>query len=92
VNASVTPTARIAGVRVGAAHEGVAELVVTLAHVNGGRSEVALDHLAAAALMDACGASRHEEVIGHNWEKVRDALGVSWNRFAAPGAEARGHG
>jgi len=67
--------------RIAAAHEGVAELVVVLVHDNGGRSEVSLDQLASAALMDACGASHPDQLAGHSWEKVRDALGVSWNRF-----------
>lgn len=87
----MTREASIAAVRVAAAHEGVAELVVTLAHANGGHSEVALDPLAASALMDACKATTHEELIGHGWQKVRDALSVSWNRFA-PGSGAGSQG
>ena len=67
--------------RITAAHEGVAELVVTLQYNNGGQSEVALDHLATQALFDACQADNLEGLNGHNWEKVRDALSVSWNRF-----------
>ena len=73
----------IASARIAAAHEGVAELVVTLRHPNGGESEVALDHLAASALLSSCEASAPEELAGHSWEKVREALSVSWNRFAA---------
>jgi len=68
-------------VRIAAAHEGVAELVVTLKHANGGTSEVALDHLAADALLKACEASAPEQLTGHSWNKVRDAMAVSWNRF-----------
>ncbi len=71
----------ISEARVAAAHEGVAELVVTLTHENGGRSEVALDELAANALLAACNAEHPEALIGAPWQKVRDALGVSWNRF-----------
>jgi len=67
--------------RVAAAHEGVAELVVTLRHGNGGTSEVALDHLAADALLAACAATAPEQLAGHSWSKVREALAVSWNRF-----------
>lgn len=81
----MTKEATIASVRVAAAHEGVAELIVTLAHANGGRSEVALDSLAASALMDACSATKHDQLIGHGWQKIRDALSVSWNRFAPGG-------
>lgn len=75
--------ALIADVRGAAAHEGVVELVVTLRHSNGGTSEVALDHLAAAALLDACAAETVAELKGHSWSKVRDALTVSWNRFGS---------
>jgi hypothetical protein len=71
----------IAGARVAAAHEGVAELVVTLAHDGGGTSEVALDHLATSALLASCDAAGPDDLIGAPWQKVRDALGVSWNRF-----------
>jgi hypothetical protein len=71
----------IDNVRLAAAHEGVAELVITLRHDNGGISEVALDHLAAAALMESCAATLPEQLSGHSWEKVRDAMSVSWNRF-----------
>ena len=73
--------ATIVDARVAAAHEGVAELVVVLRHGNGGKSEVALDQLAAAALMEACNADEPAELAGHSWERVRDALGVSWNRY-----------
>jgi hypothetical protein len=67
--------------RLAAAHEGIAELVITLRHDNGGISEVALDHLSATALLASCDATVPEQLNGHSWEKVRDALGVSWNRF-----------
>ncbi|MEQ8690978.1 MAG: hypothetical protein RIC89_09125 [Pseudomonadales bacterium] len=71
----------IAGTRVTAAHEGVAELVVQLKHANGGVSEVALDSLATNALLLACDAEEPAQLIGHSWMKVREALAVSWNRF-----------
>jgi hypothetical protein len=73
--------ATITSVRIAAAHEGVAELVVTLTHDNGGCSEVALDTLATSALLNGCGVSDPDELIGVSWLKVRDALSVSWNRF-----------
>ena len=73
----------IESARVAAAHEGVAELVVTLAHDGGGRSEVALDQIATSALLEACAATGPEDLVGAPWHKVRDALGVSWNRFNA---------
>ena len=74
----------IAATRLGAAHDGVAELVVTLRHAGGGESEVRLDEPAAAALLDACGVAKPNELAGVGWEKVRDALRTSWNRLAAP--------
>jgi hypothetical protein len=71
----------IKATRIGAAHEGIAELVVTLEHANGGLSEVCLDQIATAALLDMCQASHAEQLQGHSWHKVRDALAVSMNRF-----------
>jgi hypothetical protein len=76
------PTAVISGARVAAAHGGQAELIVTLRHANGASSDVTLDENAAAALLDACGARLPDELTGQSWEKVRDALAVSWNRLA----------
>jgi hypothetical protein len=74
-------TAVISSVRIAAAHDGVAELVVTLRHGNGGESAVMLDEVAAAALFSACQADNANDLIGHSWEKVRQALNISWNRF-----------
>ena len=71
----------IADVRVAAAHDGVAELVVILRHGNGGTAEVSLDEVGADALLRACNATTAEELKGASWEKVREALGVSWNRY-----------
>ena len=86
-------SAVIAATRVGAAHDGAAELVVTLRHAGGGESEVRLDEPAVAALLDACGAAGTEELAGVGWERVRDALRVSWNRLAAPTGQAgQGYG
>jgi hypothetical protein len=73
-------TAVISQVHVAAAHDGVAELIVTLRHGNGASSQVTLDQIAADALMQACRAQTADELIGHGWDKVRDALAVSWNR------------
>ncbi|MCY3640280.1 MAG: hypothetical protein OXH37_04625 [Gammaproteobacteria bacterium] len=78
----------IAATRLGAAHDGVAELVVTLRHAGGAESEVRLDEPAAAALLDACGAAGPEELAGVGWEQVRDALRTSWNRLAAPNRQS----
>lgn len=70
----------ISAVRIAAAHDGVAELVVTLRFGNGGRSEVTLDEVGAAALFAACGCDSADDLIGHGWEKVQQALAVTWNR------------
>lgn len=75
--------ALIEGARVAAAHDGSAELIVTLRHPNGGISDVTLDEIAAAALMQACDAVDPDQLTGHGWDKVRDALGVSWNRYGS---------
>ena len=71
----------IVATRIGAAHDGAAEMVVTLQHDNGGTSEVVLDEMAASALLQSCAASHPQELSGIGWEKVRDALAVSWNRY-----------
>lgn len=68
-------------VRIAAAHEGIAELVVTLEYANGGLADVSLDQIATAALFDICQASQADQLQGHGWHKVRDALAVSMNRF-----------
>ena len=56
--------ATIIDVRVAAAHEGIAELIVSIEYENGGTTEVALDQLATSALMDSCNASSIEDVKG----------------------------
>jgi hypothetical protein len=72
-------TAVISGVRLAAGHEGVAEIVVSLTFTNGGQSQVALDHVAGARLMQNCGATQIDELIGQGWEHVRDALAGAYN-------------
>ena len=74
-------SAIIRDVRVAAAHEGIAELVVSIEYENGGTAEVALDQMATSALMDSCNASSIEDIKGQSWNKVRDALQVSYNRY-----------
>ena len=71
----------IRDVRVAAAHEGIAELVVSIEYENGGITEVALDQMATSALMDSCNASSIDDIKGQSWDKVRDALQVSYNRY-----------
>jgi hypothetical protein len=74
----------ISGVDLAAAHDGVAELVVTLRFDNGGEQRVALDAYAADHLMRACGVDDAAELVGLGWLPVRDALAASSNRFAQP--------
>lgn len=74
-------TASIKKVRLAAAHDGDVELVITIAFPNGAVSEVALDSIASSALFDICGVTDVDELIGLSWEKVKDALQVSYNRF-----------
>lgn len=71
----------ISRVQLAAAHDGDAELVVALLFENGGESLVALDECAARHLMESCGAENPDALVGHGWERVRDALDVSSNRF-----------
>ena len=73
--------ARIRDARVAAAHEGVAELIVCIEYDNGGTSEVALDQMASHALLQSCDATTLEDIKGQPWDKVRDALQVSYNRY-----------
>jgi hypothetical protein len=72
----------ITRVRLGAAHDGAAELILTLRFDGGGETLVPLDHHAAGALMTACGAANTDALLGQGWERVRDALETSSNRFA----------
>lgn len=74
-------SARIKAVRLAAAHEGVAEMILDIEFENGGLSEVSLDHHSGMALMESCRASSAEELIGQSWEKVRDALSSAYNRY-----------
>jgi hypothetical protein len=71
----------VARVRIAAAHDGDAELVVTLRFPNGGETPVALDEYAARHLMTACAATHPDALIGADWRKVRDALEASSNRY-----------
>lgn len=73
--------ATIAKVRLAAAHEGTAELIVTVVYDGGGNSEVALDRHASDELLRSCQATGLDELIGQSWQRVRDALSVSYNRY-----------
>jgi hypothetical protein len=69
----------ITKVRLAAAHEGVAELVVSLTYINGGESDIALDQATGARLMRRVGAIKMEDLIGQGWEHIRDALTDTYN-------------
>lgn len=75
-------SAAIKSARVVAAHDGVAELLVTIVYDNGGQTDVTLDATASDALMSSCHAQTTQELEGHSWEKVRDALALSYNRYS----------
>jgi hypothetical protein len=71
----------IANARVAAAHEGTAELVVTIRYSNGGTSEIALDAIATEQLMQSCEATTLDGLHGQSWKKVQAALSASYNRY-----------
>jgi hypothetical protein len=73
----------ISAVALGAAHDGDAEIVLTLCYENGGQTLVALDAFATDHLMTASGANEVQDLVGCGWERVRDALAASSNRFGA---------
>lgn len=73
--------AKITGARIGAAHDGVAELVVTIGFAGAGSTQITLDEHAGAALMAACGAKALDDLNGQSWQRVRDALAIAYNRF-----------
>lgn len=77
----MTATARITGARVAATHDGSTELIVELRYENGGITEVALDQTGTTALMENCGAASLDDLKGHTWDEVKQALEFSWNRF-----------
>ena len=74
-------SAKIKQARVAAAHEGVAEMIVTIEYENGGMTDVALDRSAVDSLLTNTNATGLEDLIGISWEQVRDALSASFNRF-----------
>lgn len=77
----------ISEVRIAAAHDGDAELIVVLTFANGGKSLVTLDEYATRSLMASANADHADQLIGLGWDKVRDALIASSNRFVAAAAE-----
>ena len=69
----------ITKVRIAAAHEGIAELIVSLEFSNGGHSDVPLDLEAGARLMRSCGVDEVDGLIGQSWVHVRDAISGAYN-------------
>lgn len=67
--------------RLAAAHEGTAELIVSVRYDSGGVTTVPLDRFASEALFSACEVLEVDQLIGKSWEVVRDALSVSYNRY-----------
>lgn len=74
--------ATVSQARIAAAHDGEAELVLTLSFGNGGQSLVTLDEFAARTLLASCAADSEDGLIGASWEQVRDALVASSGRYA----------
>jgi hypothetical protein len=74
--------AKVSQVQIAAAHDGEAELIVTLSFENGGQSLVTLDEFAARTLLASCAADSADGLIGASWEQVRDALVASSGRYA----------
>jgi len=74
-------SAVIASIRLAAAHEGDAELIVRVSYDNGGSTDVSLDHHAYDALLTACNTQNPDDLIGQSWHLVRDALQHSYNRL-----------
>ncbi|MFN7053982.1 hypothetical protein [Hyphomonas sp.] len=72
---------------IAAAHDGEAELLVTLAYPNGGAAQITLDEFAARTLIETCQAQTPDALIGASWLHVRDALIASSERFAGLPAE-----
>lgn len=73
--------AKISNLRIAAAHEGAAEVIVTVDYDGGGSTQVPLDGHAVDAMLKSCGVDSTDELIGQSWQHVRDALSVSYNRF-----------
>ena len=73
--------ARIKQARVAAAHEGIAEMIVTIEYDNGSVTEVALDRNTVEQLMNSTNAQSLDDLVGASWEQVRDALSAAFNRY-----------
>lgn len=64
----------IVGAEIVAGHDGSAELMVTLRHVNGAEAPVVLEEAAGLRLMQACGVAHLEGLAGRSWRKVLEGL------------------
>ena len=73
--------AQIHSVRIAAAHDGAAELIVKIVYANGATNEVSLDQMASAHLMQSCGVDDIEQLTGQSWSHVKQALSKSFNRY-----------
>ena len=61
---------RIVGVTIGAAHDGVAELVLQLRHDNGASEIVVLDEATAARVLQRAGIDDPNELVGLSWRTL----------------------
>ena len=73
-------SATVQDAKIAASHDGIAEVLLTIKHANGGLTQVALDYFAISTLMESCQVESIEGIIGTNWDKVRDAIQASHNR------------
>jgi len=73
--------ASIQKVRIAAAHDGAAELIVSIVYENGAVSEITLDGHAGALLMESCAAHDPEDLVGQPWTVVKQALTAAYNRY-----------
>lgn len=63
----------IESAEISAGHDGSAELVVRLRHVNGTIAPMVLEEAAGLRLMADCGASHVDDLVGQSWRRILDA-------------------
>jgi hypothetical protein len=71
---AVTPDAVIEAAEIGAAHDGRAELVVSLRFPGGGLARVPLATEAGLELMRRCGVEQASQLRGHSWRTILETL------------------
>ena len=64
----------IARAQLGAAHDGLPELILGIRFENGVLGNVIVDNDAGIRLLARCGVDRIEDLVGQSWREVRNAL------------------